>query len=180
MTLRTQTDAQPAEWGPALCTGRGVIQQIVSTGVCFFLAGACLLAGVGSHTVRAQGMTLDICPSDYSSFPEDAPALTCGCDSASVKKGSVYGANPYYLLADVITGRRRCAARRFMPARSVRRADRSWSSPRRRRFFQRFRATAWREVPMVRGEAFRWWSPDNRRRLPLQALPAQVHRRRRA
>ncbi|MGH6930069.1 MAG: LCCL domain-containing protein, partial [Dongiaceae bacterium] len=45
---------------------------------------------------RAQGMTLDICPSDYGSFPEDAPSLTCGCSAEAVKDGSVYGANPYY------------------------------------------------------------------------------------
>src|SRR5258708_30711629 len=43
-------------------------------------------------------MKLDICPSDYGSFPEDAPPLTCGCSAESVKQGSVYGANPYYYL----------------------------------------------------------------------------------
>ena len=42
-----------------------------------------------------DGRTLDICPTDYGNFPEDAPPLTCGCDAASVKRGSVYGANPY-------------------------------------------------------------------------------------
>ena len=42
-----------------------------------------------------DGRTLDICPTNYGSFPEDAPPLTCGCDAASVKRGNVYGANPY-------------------------------------------------------------------------------------
>ena len=41
-------------------------------------------------------MTLDVCPTNYGSFPEDAPPLTCGCDAASVKQGNVCGANPYY------------------------------------------------------------------------------------
>ena len=42
-----------------------------------------------------DGRTLDVCPADYGSFPEDAPPLTCGCDAASVKRGNVNGANPY-------------------------------------------------------------------------------------
>ena len=44
---------------------------------------------------QESGMTLDICPSNYSSFPEDAPTLTCGCSAEAVKDGDVYGANPY-------------------------------------------------------------------------------------
>jgi outer membrane protein OmpA-like peptidoglycan-associated protein len=56
-------------------------------------------AGAGAASAGAPaetaGMTLDVCPSDYSSFPEDAPVLTCGCSAAAVKAGSVYGANPY-------------------------------------------------------------------------------------
>src|SRR5919108_420805 len=51
---------------------------------------------LGASEAGAQGMTLDICPSDYGGFPEDAPALTCGCSTEAVKQGSVYGANPYY------------------------------------------------------------------------------------
>jgi outer membrane protein OmpA-like peptidoglycan-associated protein/protein tyrosine phosphatase (PTP) superfamily phosphohydrolase (DUF442 family) len=89
MDMLTQTHAQPAG------AGCRMIRQIVRTGVCFFLAGAWLLAGFGSTKVWAQGMTLDICPTDYGNFPEDAPTLTCGCDAASVRQGSVYGANPY-------------------------------------------------------------------------------------
>ena len=46
--------------------------------------------------VWAQGMTLDICPTDYGSFPENAPPLTCGCSAAAVKTGTVWGTNPYY------------------------------------------------------------------------------------
>jgi len=42
------------------------------------------------------GLTLDICPTDYGSFPADAPPLTCGCSAAAVKSGTVWGANPYY------------------------------------------------------------------------------------
>ena len=52
-------------------------------------------------TGRDQGTTLDICPTNYGSFPEDAPPLTCGCDAASVKRGSVYGANPYRYLSSL-------------------------------------------------------------------------------
>jgi outer membrane protein OmpA-like peptidoglycan-associated protein len=44
----------------------------------------------------SAGLTLDICPIDYGSFPEDAPPLTCGCSAATVKTGTVWGANPYY------------------------------------------------------------------------------------
>jgi outer membrane protein OmpA-like peptidoglycan-associated protein len=44
----------------------------------------------------AAGAALDICPTNYGSFPEDAPALTCGCSAAAVKAGNVRGANPYY------------------------------------------------------------------------------------
>ena len=74
----------------------GLIRQIARTGTFISLMAACLLAGFGSAPVQAQGMTLDICPTDYGSFPENAPQLTCGCDAESVKKGNVRGANPYY------------------------------------------------------------------------------------
>ena len=74
----------------------GLIRQIARTGTFISLMAACLLAGFGSAPVQAQGMTLDICPTNYGSFPEDAPPLTCGCDAESVKKGKVCGANPYY------------------------------------------------------------------------------------
>jgi outer membrane protein OmpA-like peptidoglycan-associated protein len=63
------------------------LAPIAAVGLCAILA---------TSDARAQGMTLDICPSDYGSFPEDAPSLTCGCSAEAVKGGSVYGANPYY------------------------------------------------------------------------------------
>jgi len=88
----TQTEA------PAECR---MIRQTVRAGVFSFLAGACLLAGFGSANVWAQGITLDICPTDYGSFPENAPSLTCGCPAAAVKAGSVRGANPYYYQSSV-------------------------------------------------------------------------------
>src|SRR5579872_7096646 len=50
-------------------------------------------------SVRAQsaaGMTLDVCPSSYDGFKEDAPPLTCGCTREAAKSGTVWGANPYY------------------------------------------------------------------------------------
>jgi hypothetical protein len=55
-------------------------------------------AGSASPAAPAQatGMTLDVRPSNYGSFPDDAPMLTCGCDAAAVKTGNVRGANPYY------------------------------------------------------------------------------------
>src|SRR5215207_6649638 len=68
--------------------------RAVCTGV--FLAGALFLAFFGSANVRAQGMALDICPTDYGSLPENAPPLTCGCSAAAVKTGTVWGTNPYY------------------------------------------------------------------------------------
>jgi outer membrane protein OmpA-like peptidoglycan-associated protein len=66
----------------------------ISCGLVFavVLPAAALLAAA---EVRAQGMTLDICPTDYGSFPEDAPPLTCGCSAEAVKEGNVRGANPY-------------------------------------------------------------------------------------
>ena len=49
-----------------------------------------------SAAATSSGMTLDICPTDYGSFPEDAPPLTCGCSADAVKAGNVNGANPYF------------------------------------------------------------------------------------
>ena len=71
-------------------------RQAAFASVLTFFLGASLLAGFGNVEVRAQGMTLDICPSNYGSFPENAPALTCGCSAEAVKTGNVRGANPYY------------------------------------------------------------------------------------
>ena len=50
---------------------------------------------------NSAGMTLDVCPTNYGSFPEDAPPLTCGCDAAAAKQGNVRGANPYYYQSSV-------------------------------------------------------------------------------
>lgn len=47
------------------------------------------------------GLALDTCPSDYSSFPADAPSVTCGCSPAAIKAGDVFGANPYYWQSSV-------------------------------------------------------------------------------
>jgi outer membrane protein OmpA-like peptidoglycan-associated protein len=41
-------------------------------------------------------MTLDVCPSSYSGFKADSPKLTCGCAPDALKKGSLWGANPYH------------------------------------------------------------------------------------
>ena len=57
----------------------GLIRQIARMGTFIFLMAACLLAG-SEYTGPAQGMTLDLCPTDYGSFPENAPPLTCGCE----------------------------------------------------------------------------------------------------
>jgi len=65
-------------------------------GILSSLAGAWILARFASVNVWAQGMVLDICPTDYGSFPESAPTLTCGCSAAAVKTGTVWGTNPYY------------------------------------------------------------------------------------
>ena len=49
----------------------------------------------------AAGMTLDVCPDSFSNFPEDGPPLTCGCTAEAMKRGSVYGANPYMYQSNV-------------------------------------------------------------------------------
>src|SRR5215475_15838730 len=67
----------------------------------FFFSAVCGLFGLDSTSARAQGMTLDICPTDYGSFPENAPTLTCGCSADAVKKGNVRGANPYYYQSSI-------------------------------------------------------------------------------
>jgi outer membrane protein OmpA-like peptidoglycan-associated protein len=77
--------------GSSSGAGRGF--QVVVAGQ---PASSAAAGAAGTNVPATAGMTLDVCPSDYSSFPEDAPALTCGCDAAAVKKGNVYGANPYY------------------------------------------------------------------------------------
>lgn len=42
-------------------------------------------------------MTLDVCPTSYEGFPEDAPALVCSCPPDLIKQGGdLYGSNPYY------------------------------------------------------------------------------------
>ena len=55
-----------------------------------------------SHVDQTEaGLMLDTCPSDYSSFPADAPPVTCGCSPAALKQGDVFGANPYYWQSSV-------------------------------------------------------------------------------
>jgi len=73
-------------------------QSVVAAGALLVVAVVASIAGIlRASEAGARGMTLDICPSDYGSFPEDAPTLTCGCSAEAVKQGSsVYGANPYY------------------------------------------------------------------------------------
>ena len=94
MLTKTQVRAAPVTGiGGAGCR---TTWQKVRTGAVLALAGAWLLACFGSADVWAQGMTLDICPTDYGSFPENAPALTCGCSAAAAKTGTVWGTNPYY------------------------------------------------------------------------------------
>jgi len=73
-----------------------MIWQFVRAGLPAVVAGLCLVCGFGGGGARAQTMTLDVCPTDYGSFPEDAPTLTCGCSAEAVKQGDVRGANPYY------------------------------------------------------------------------------------
>lgn len=51
---------------------------------------------VGPFEVRDNALTLDICPGKYTSFPEDAPVLTCGCSAEEIKDGgTIWGTNPY-------------------------------------------------------------------------------------
>jgi outer membrane protein OmpA-like peptidoglycan-associated protein len=61
-----------------------------------FAASAAIATVLATSAAQAQGMTLDICPSDYGSFPEDAPALTCGCSAEATEQGGVTGTNPYF------------------------------------------------------------------------------------
>jgi outer membrane protein OmpA-like peptidoglycan-associated protein len=53
-------------------------------------------SGAASGTEPLAEMTLDVCPSNYGSFPEDAPTLSCACAAEATKDGLVRGANPYY------------------------------------------------------------------------------------
>jgi outer membrane protein OmpA-like peptidoglycan-associated protein len=46
-------------------------------------------------------VTLDVCPDSFSNFPADGPPLTCGCTAEAVKRGSVYGANPYMYQSNI-------------------------------------------------------------------------------
>jgi outer membrane protein OmpA-like peptidoglycan-associated protein len=61
------------------------------------------LAGEGATTTTVSrvettptGLSVDVCPSDYGSFPAEGPSLTCGCTPDAVKGGKIFGANPYY------------------------------------------------------------------------------------
>ncbi|MGE3875342.1 MAG: LCCL domain-containing protein, partial [Parvibaculaceae bacterium] len=52
---------------------------------------------VGPFEVKDNALMLDICPINYTSFPEDAPVLTCGCSAEEIKAGdTIWGTNPYY------------------------------------------------------------------------------------
>jgi outer membrane protein OmpA-like peptidoglycan-associated protein len=73
-----------------------MIGKILLTGPWIVAAALSLSFISGAGEARAQTMTLDVCPSNYGSFPEDAPTLSCGCSAAAVKEGNVRGANPYY------------------------------------------------------------------------------------
>ncbi len=70
--------------------------QIVRVSALSFLLTLGVLVGFGGGAATAQTMTLDVCPTDYGSFPENAPPLSCACSADAVKEGSVDGANPYY------------------------------------------------------------------------------------
>ena len=80
-----------------------MIWQIIRTTLLGFLTAMCFVAVFGRGEVRAQEMTLDICPSDYGSFPENAPTLTCGCSAEAVKEGGVRGATVWNPAACVPT-----------------------------------------------------------------------------
>jgi hypothetical protein len=49
------------------------VRRGVSAAIFAFLAGAYSFVGFGGTDVQAQGMTLDICPSDYGSFLRTRP-----------------------------------------------------------------------------------------------------------
>jgi outer membrane protein OmpA-like peptidoglycan-associated protein len=71
-------------------------RMMTTLGAALLVAGVWLLAAVDGNRLAAQGMELDICPTSYASFPENAPDLTCGCSAEAVKAGTVWGTNPYY------------------------------------------------------------------------------------
>lgn len=61
------------------------------------VGGATAAAAAQQQQPQANGMVLDICPNNYTSFPMDTPALTCGCSAEQVKDGgTIWGTNPYY------------------------------------------------------------------------------------
>ncbi len=86
-----------------------MIREFIRTALFAGGVGVCLTLGSGGGA-QAQAMTLDICPTDYGSFPEDAPALTCGCSAEAVKEGSVWGTNPYYYQSSLCRAARHAGA----------------------------------------------------------------------
>ena len=80
-----------APFFPAV-TQNGLSSQSGSGGNGFVVEGT----GSASAAPSAQAITsLDVCPDNYGSFPEDAPALTCGCSPEATARGLVIGTNPY-------------------------------------------------------------------------------------
>jgi outer membrane protein OmpA-like peptidoglycan-associated protein len=72
-------------------TRNGVSSSSDSGGVGFQI----VITGAPPAATSPAGMTLEVCPDSFSNFPADGPPLTCGCTAEAVKRGSVYGANPY-------------------------------------------------------------------------------------
>ena len=88
---KSWSNRKKAAFFPAVLLN-GVETGSISGGMGFSVSS---VDGRRSASPVFDGRTLDVCPTDYGSFPEDAPPLTCGCDAASVKRGGVSGANPY-------------------------------------------------------------------------------------
>ena len=108
----------------------------------------------------SAGLTLDICPIDYGSFPEDSRLLTCGCSADTVKTAP---SGRQSLLLSVGAMPCGAACRRIGAA-----AGKIEVKRKRRRSIRRFAQTAWRPVPRTRA------------RVPCDAVPARAGCRRSA
>ena len=79
---RLSSSPSPQPFFPAV-EKNGVVTDSWGEGMGFEVAlrGGEPGAIAATTPASSDGMTLDICPIDYSSFPENAPPLTCGCSA---------------------------------------------------------------------------------------------------
>ena len=103
----------------------------------------------------ARGTAVLIRRTDTRCLPDQLRKLPRGCAAADLRlRRRVCEDRQRPRRQSLSISGRRCAARRYTPARSVLKAARSWSSPRRRRSFPQSCATAWRQASSSGGMGF--------------------------